>query len=421
MKKLFKLIITTLIVIFIIYIIILYIKTSSTTTFNITSIPIEKEELVINNYYIYGTHLNIEGNISLNYDNIKSISLSLTSDNSLEVPVIVNDDTITLAEHLNNGLYLDGLPIGNYYLLLKVIDNNNSTKYYKLKNNTKNDNSTYYPISVINNTKIFINSNNAYNTIALNVTKNNDTNIYDITLDAGHGGRDTGACYNKKCESTYTYELAKKTEKLLKDKGLKIKLTREDQLSDDEVLAKYNESGRAVIPKESNSKYLFSFHLNSNVSKEFYGLEVLAPTNIDYTLATLLVDNIKKETNIRISNKNAFKIKEGIYTRTFNESEILLSQQEAIEENANAYNITKSTEYYYMIREPGCSITNAYVDGRNEKDGKNPYYASNIGVESYIIELGYIYNSSDMEIIDNKLDEYSIAITNSILQYLNIK
>ncbi len=65
-------------------------------------------------------------------------------------------------------------------------------------------------------------------------------------------------------------------------------------------------------------------------------------------------------------------------------------------------------------------ITNAYMDGRNKNYKPNKYYNSNIGLDGYLIEMGYITNSNDLSILLNKKDSYARAIKNSIKNYLNI-
>ena len=72
-----------------------------------------------------------------------------------------------------------------------------------------------------------------------------------------------------------------------------------------------------------------------------------------------------------------------------------------------------------MIRETGGIITGAYVDDSNpEKVGVNPYYNSNRGTESYVLELGYITNSNDFDIISNKQTEFTDAIVKTFEENL---
>ena len=72
-----------------------------------------------------------------------------------------------------------------------------------------------------------------------------------------------------------------------------------------------------------------------------------------------------------------------------------------------------------MIRESGGIITGAYVDDSNpEKVGVNKYYKSNVGTEAYVLNIGYISNVEDLDIIVNKQDKYVDAISSVIIEKL---
>ena len=66
-----------------------------------------------------------------------------------------------------------------------------------------------------------------------------------------------------------------------------------------------------------------------------------------------------------------------------------------------------------MIRETGGIATNAFVDGRNKNYGTNKYYNSNIGIETYSIELGYMHIEDDLDNILKNENLYMQAISNS--------
>jgi len=80
----------------------------------------------------------------------------------------------------------------------------------------------------------------------------------------------------------------------------------------------------------------------------------------------------------------------------------------------NPYEISTNSNYYYIIRETGGIITGAYVDGRNSEILGNPYVDSNVGTETYLMELGYLSNKTDLNNMINNMDKYVEGIANSI-------
>ena len=110
------------------------------------------------------------------------------------------------------------------------------------------------------------------------------------------------------------------------------------------------------------------------------------------------------------------KVFDGIYTRTFTESEIENSSQENLDKGRVPYDITTKSNYYYIIRESGGIITGAYVDNRNEEIVGNPYINSNIG---YIEPLPTnVICVGDEYVIDYK--KLSEKLTTEYLKQANI-
>ena len=67
-------------------------------------------------------------------------------------------------------------------------------------------------------------------------------------------------------------------------------------------------------------------------------------------------------------------------------------------------------------------MTGAYIDDSNpDKVGTNPYYDSNIGNESYLLELGYISNTNDVKILNEEQDALAKAIATSIIKEIKEK
>ena len=378
-------------------------------------------EFYIEEYSVFGTHLNIKGCYDDKLDLNSSLILKNDEDEIELKSKFYADGNRTCfkeSEKNNDGIYLDGLDTGDY--LLMVLSSN---KYYTLNNKTEYKDIEYYTITRNN-------SNNKINIIFDKVKNNNyvefkiaksklPDDVYDITLDAGHGGKDpgtsaklSGKSYNEK-DLTLEITLLLKSE--LEKEGLKVKLTRDS----DTYIYPYGDEGRAVIPNSYHTKYSLSIHLNNNSSKINYGgVEIYTPNNIDYEFAETLASNISKE--VGYSKKSVDKISNGIYFSYFTKTDITDSELELKGKNMKPYDIKEGAPYMFMIREVGGINTYAYVDGRNEYYGLNKFYSSNITTEPYLLELGYMNYEDDLEKLVLHPELFSSAISKSIKEYLNI-
>ena len=124
-----------------------------------------------------------------------------------------------------------------------------------------------------------------------------------VVIDAGHGGIDEGTISQngKYLEKEYTLLVAKRLEKLLKEKGIIVYCTR----TDDSYITKKERVKRA---KQVKADLLISIHCNaSNVGDTTSnGIETLyskrKTNNVALTnkkLATIMLDGLEKETNLR--------------------------------------------------------------------------------------------------------------------------
>ena len=385
----------------------------------------EDENFYIEQYSIFGTHLNIRGCIDKKIDN----KLSLILKNKKQEIVIDgtfqskdNKTCFILSDKNNKGIYLDELELGEFLLLVKQ-SNDDKIKYYSLQNATDYKNLEYYTITRDNeNNKINVDFNEYKNKkyLSLKVIENVlPEKVYDIAIDPGHGGSDPGASYklNGKIynESDLTLEISLLLKEELEKLGLKVKLTREEDI----YLEPYGDEGRAVIPNDVKAKYSLSLHLNSAVGTMNYGgVEVYVPNDVDYEFASMLADNLSEIVNY--SKKTTDKISNGVYYTYFSKYDIKDSEEEMLNKNMEPYDIEIGSPYMYMIREVGGINTGAYIDGRNKVYGLNKYYNSNQTAEPYLIELGYINYKKDLENIVNRTSSFSKAIANSVKEYLDI-
>ena len=90
------------------------------------------------------------------------------------------------------------------------------------------------------------------------------------------------------------------------------------------------------------------------------------------------------------------------------------------EKKLTPYDIKLGAPYMYMIREVGGVCTYAYVDGRNDYYGLNPYYNSNKVSEPYLIEMAYMNYDSNLRKVVKEPKLVSNAIVESIVEYLNL-
>ncbi len=387
--------------------------------------PETDNSVTISKLYIYGTNMNLDGNITkinAKYKDIKLVLFRPKDGKEIETEInyVKNVNTVkfNLSDEINNGLYLDTIKEGEYELYLKFTyekEKEKTYKYYPLNNTTEYDKTTYYTTSKYNN-KITISKNET--TITLKVKENKDKNIYDVVIDPQKGGKDTGVVSNGYKESDITIDFANKIKEKLEEQNIKVKLTRtEDSISPNEYFPEYNDGGRAVIAREVNAKYLFSIEANKSSNTNTRGLAINTAVGINYDFPTKLVKNITERTNIATSSSTYTRIDYGIYSHNFTEIEVNNNMYYYDRRGYKRYNVTTNSNYDYMIRESGGIITGAYVDDSNpEKVGVNKYYKSNVGTEAYVINVGYLSNKEDLDIIVNKKEEYTSAIADAIIE-----
>ncbi len=377
-------------------------------------------------YDIYGTHLNIKGNIQV--DDTTDLQLVLTNGyNEVIIPWEIEESDnyyeFTTSNYINEGIDLEELNKGNYYLLIKGIKNEENI-YYSVTNDTEYEDLVYYTLTKngknnkIEMTWSSFNSNSIWKFVIKQTTLPDD--VYDITIDPGHDASDSGTlvCSDgspvtsaETCTSGTLYKesdinlmtaLALKEE--LENLGYKVKITRSNE---DDDITTYGDMGSATTANQTKSKFNLAIHHNSSgVSgglSSLKGLEIYVANNISFELAELFVENITSYANTQVSTKQVDWVQNGIYQRFFTEDEIRTS---------NNANITTNTIYYYAIREVGGIATNAYAEDNAYKDSNNT-------AESYLFELGYLDNVSDLNNILNNKEGYAKGIAYALEEYLS--
>ena len=360
---------------------------------------------------IYGKHLN------LTFDTTKDCVLILkNNEKELSYKLETNNNKLILSKYINNGLNLEKLEVGEYLVLLK---DNVTNIYYNVLNKTDYHDNQYYTITKNGKNNLITFKENTFNNkkyFTINVKEEKlPENIYDIVIDPGHGGVDTGAGNGKYHESKFTLDYAKSLKEELEKIGLKVKMTRETDTS----IESYGESSRTGIPYEVKAKLMLDIHLNSSGSSKQRGVEIYKASHDDNTFAKILADSIHEETAIPYSNNPMNRVDDGIYMRVYSSRDIENTKKDAKKYNFEPYNLDDDVTYYYFIRETGGIMTKAFSDGRNPKKKANPYRNMNQGVEAYLCELAYISQNDDLEMVINHKDKFVKALVKAVTKYVN--
>ncbi len=333
----------------------------------------------VTTYIVYGTHFNIEGNLSLPEQHEELNDVQIVAKNASDDEIVIDakytyeNNTIKFStlDTINTGLNLEELKVTDYYIFVKTIDINNQAKYYTLANDTEYGEINYYTLTRNNsNNKIYINfsKENDIPFLGLNVrTSELPENVYDVVIDPGHGGNDGGAVSGSYEEASIVLKTALNLKRELEKIGLKVLLTRDGTESSVEYTANnmYDENGRVTLANESGAKLLISLHLNSNEEKlSVGGVEVYAPTNCDLSFAKMLAQNIVSNANTNFSQMESYKKEEGVYVREID----VTSRKNSVNYSNRNYNaIFDEVPYLYILRETGGIATGAYVDGTSPR------------------------------------------------------
>lgn len=391
---------------------------------------IQKQEANITELYVYGNSLNLSGNITnIRKDNFEGAKIILTDgfeEKFYDIDTSINDSTLYFkTSQINDSILLNKLEDKKYYLLLRLKLNNSAKyRYYTLKNSSEGEieyytiskNSTNYKLNINTDKKEY--KKNTYNYISLNMLESKlPEEVYDIVIDAGHGGTDFGEKFGIYTEADMALDYAISLENYLTKNGLKIKLTRDMNNTENYTSTNmYDSDGRISIACKTKAKYMISLHIN-NDSRGTNGFEIYAPSKSNLNFASSIAEKIKENTTLEYSSNEDYKKQDGVYVKNFTKKLIEQYAINAEKKGYEPYNITTDTPYLYTIREVGGKATNAYVDGRNKSYSANQYYNSNIGIECYQIELGYI--KTDLEKLLNEKEQYIKAIGDTIIEQCN--
>ncbi len=196
-------------------------------------------------FYTYGRALNLEGEIeNVNKDNFESAKLFITDGKSFEKEYTLDyefEETtlkFTCDTEMNTGIIIDELENSEYYVLLRLkLNNSVEPRYYSFSNSSKGKTINYYTVTKDGKNryaKISFNDkklkDETYNLLTINLEEQTlPEDVYDIVIDAGHGGSDKGEIAGGITEADMTLEYANLLKAKLESNGYKVKLTRTNE------------------------------------------------------------------------------------------------------------------------------------------------------------------------------------------------
>ena len=179
-----------------------------------------------------------------------------------------------------------------------------------------------------------------------------------VCIDAGHGGDDVGAILDKRYEKDDTLEIAKLVKKYLKKQDVKVIMTRKKDKS-------VSLEERCKIANNKKADFFVSIHRNS--AKTGNGIEIWCNSS-------------KREEDTNLANTILEKL-----------------QNTEIQKN-------RGVKY-------------GTINGENS----DYYVLKNTNMPSCLIELGFITDERDNQLLDSHKKEYAKAIADGVIQTIENK
>lgn len=381
----------------------------------------------------YGTSFNLEASFD-DANTVNGVSLVLkdlyTGEDSSETALLYTQNGSTVSVYEENalsGLNLEAVGTGDYAIMLKVddgqTDDNGDAAYTYV---TLTDGSgglediDYWTITDngTNNeiTTAFTSYNNT-NYMALTCAEGEKpSDVADFVTDPGHGGLDGGTTTldGSICEADVVLEYAEALQTILENAGYTVVLSRDssDDPNENTAYTMYDSGGRIERMMECHAKIALSLHCNSVEDDVTSGVQVYVSHVSDGVLGEQLVDEIVNSTDMDYSEVEGLTQRaEGVYEYTFSEEEVAEAEAEG------STSITTDTDYYFMIRETGGIVTGAFVDGSNPLYSANAYRDTNAGLETLLVEMGFLSSTHDLNVLENEEDEYVQAMADALTAY----
>ncbi len=327
--------------------------------------------------------------INISVDDVKANTYTLVNADNLS-----ETTEYTTTEYVDQGIEANDIENGKYYVKL-------GENYLTADGSEAFEDIEFYTITRDDkNQKVTITNDVKTNAIVIEKEDSElPDEVYDIIIDPGHGGIDSGAsgADGVTNESELTLEISLMLKEKLEAEGYKVAITRTEDVNpgtDPEGLENYGEGSRIGQVYETGAKMNISMHYNTGYNS---GYEVYTSVNTSTELADIFESEIQESltpsNRIDYCDNGNCKVPLTWYSQDQADSTI---------------------DYLFAIRE---------VAGRNlETFSEDNAYISDsaVGAEGILLESGYIDNLEDLEYLSSEdtMDAETTEIVNAINTYV---
>ncbi|MCL1975025.1 MAG: N-acetylmuramoyl-L-alanine amidase [Firmicutes bacterium] len=227
--------------------------------------------------------------------------------------------------------------------------------------------------------------------------------VFDIIIDAGHGGDNNGATRRGRLEKEENLRASLYMAELFKAAGLKAALTREgDYIPGQPGVAEadidpYVMGGRVYLAYSTQAKYYISNHLNASTRQAMQGWQLYRSVQADAGWQQAVAANFISFGHTPNDNFKSFGT-EGIYRRYSQDNE------------------NTGSDYYYILRETGGKLTKprSFIKVHPEIDLRQ-------GAEGLLVEYLFLDNTDDLDYWDENWRGLVEAVADGCLTYWGVK
>ena len=240
--------------------------------------------------------------------------------------------------------------------------------------------------------------------LRLTTTEQLPDEVYDIIIDAGHGGVDSGAESSLLTEKDENLWAALYMKQCFEQLGLKVALTRDGDYSIGQQASMVGEidpyipQGRVELVYACSAKYLLSNHLNASSAHNSSGYQVYCSVTAAKTWAEQTAA-AWRDCGVAANNESPGACGQGIYQRYADDD------------------ATCGRDYYYILRETGGLLVSPEkylaADPRREKE----LY---VGAEALLLEYVFLDYQDDADFWQENRCQLVEAVVAAAAQYWNL-